>query len=119
MKRVGLLTLNKNIDNFFNENEQLAFSVAHVVPGEHARASAHPPCEKGHAHLAMHRQHARIHGVLRCAKSAFPLYSIALYPDSPGVIGCSPISTSQQKGHCLIQVMRSWCLNGHCLKQTA
>ena len=54
MKRVGLLTLNKNIDNFFNENEQLAFSVAHVVPGERARASAHPPCDKrlctyGHA----------------------------------------------------------------------
>ncbi|KAK9840788.1 hypothetical protein WJX81_004808 [Elliptochloris bilobata] len=33
MKRVGTLTLNRNIDNFFNENEQLAFSVAHVVPG--------------------------------------------------------------------------------------
>ncbi|KAK9840805.1 hypothetical protein WJX81_005942 [Elliptochloris bilobata] len=33
MKRVGTLTLNSNIDNFFNENEQLAFSVAHVVPG--------------------------------------------------------------------------------------
>ena len=55
MKRVGLLTLNKNVDNFFNENEQLAFSVAHVVPGERARASAHPPCESctpGRAPLA-------------------------------------------------------------------
>ena len=41
MKRVGLLTLNKNIDNFFNENEQLAFSVARVVPGE--RAVPTPP----------------------------------------------------------------------------
>ena len=54
MKRVGLLTLNKNIDNFFNENEQLAFSVAHVVPGKRARASAHPPCDKSRAHLAVH-----------------------------------------------------------------
>lgn len=44
MKRVGLLTLNKNIDNFFNENEQLAFSVAHVVPGERAWASAPQLC---------------------------------------------------------------------------
>ena len=33
MQRVGTLTLDQNIDNFFNENEQLAFSVAHVVPG--------------------------------------------------------------------------------------
>ncbi|KAI4354623.1 hypothetical protein L6164_003472 [Bauhinia variegata] len=30
---VGRLVLNKNIDNFFNENEMLAFNPAHVVPG--------------------------------------------------------------------------------------
>ena len=41
MKRVGTLTLNQNIDNFFNENEQLAFSVAHVVPGEPCYAAMH------------------------------------------------------------------------------
>ncbi|KAL3830512.1 hypothetical protein ACJIZ3_019314 [Penstemon smallii] len=33
MQQVGRLVLNKNIDNFFAENEQLAFSPAHVVPG--------------------------------------------------------------------------------------
>ncbi|XP_057974419.1 catalase isozyme 2-like [Malania oleifera] len=32
---VGRLVLNKNIDNFFAENEQLAFNPAHVVPGVH------------------------------------------------------------------------------------
>ncbi|KAK4744014.1 hypothetical protein SAY87_010326 [Trapa incisa] len=33
LQPVGRLVLNKNIDNFFAENEQLAFSPAHVVPG--------------------------------------------------------------------------------------
>lgn len=33
MQRVGKLVLNQNAANFFNENEQLAFSPAHVVPG--------------------------------------------------------------------------------------
>ena len=34
MRRVGRLVLNQNIQNFFNENEQLAFSPSHIVPGE-------------------------------------------------------------------------------------
>lgn len=34
MQRVGRLVLNQNAANFFNENEQLAFSPAHIVPGE-------------------------------------------------------------------------------------
>ncbi|KAJ4824710.1 Carnitine O-acetyltransferase mitochondrial [Turnera subulata] len=33
LQPVGRLVLNKNIDNFFNENEMLAFNPAHVVPG--------------------------------------------------------------------------------------
>lgn len=33
LQPVGRLVLNKNIDNFFAENEQLAFNPAHVVPG--------------------------------------------------------------------------------------
>ena len=33
MRRVGRLVLNQNIGNFFNENEQLAFSPGHIVPG--------------------------------------------------------------------------------------
>ncbi|CAL8471049.1 g10591 [Coccomyxa elongata] len=33
MQRVGKLVLNQNAANFFNENEQLAFSPAHIVPG--------------------------------------------------------------------------------------
>ncbi|GMH44179.1 hypothetical protein BSKO_12113 [Bryopsis sp. KO-2023] len=33
LRRVGRMVLNKNIDNFFNENEQAAFSPALVVPG--------------------------------------------------------------------------------------
>jgi catalase len=32
-REVGVMTLNQNIDNFFNENEQLAFSPSHIVPG--------------------------------------------------------------------------------------
>ena len=34
MRRVGKLTLNQNTANFFNENEQLAFSPAHILPGK-------------------------------------------------------------------------------------
>ena len=34
MRRVGRLVLNQNIQNFFNEAEQLAFSPSHIVPGE-------------------------------------------------------------------------------------
>lgn len=34
MRRVGRLMLNQNIQNFFNEAEQLAFSPSHIVPGE-------------------------------------------------------------------------------------
>lgn len=33
LQPIGRLVLNKNIDNFFNENEQLAFCPALVVPG--------------------------------------------------------------------------------------
>jgi hypothetical protein len=33
LQPVGRMVLNKNIDNFFNENEQLAFCPALVVPG--------------------------------------------------------------------------------------
>ncbi|GAB4833009.1 catalase [Ancistrocladus abbreviatus] len=33
LQPVGRLVLNKNIDNFFNENEMLAFNPGHVVPG--------------------------------------------------------------------------------------
>ena len=32
-QRVGMLTLNQTTANFFNDNEQLAFSPAHIVPG--------------------------------------------------------------------------------------
>ena len=34
LQPVGRMVLNRNIDNFFNENEQLAFCPALVVPGE-------------------------------------------------------------------------------------
>ena len=34
MKRVGKLTLNQNVANYFNEVEQLAFSPSHILPGE-------------------------------------------------------------------------------------
>ena len=34
LRRVGKLTLNQNAANFFNENEQLAFSPSHILPGE-------------------------------------------------------------------------------------
>lgn len=33
LQPVGRLVLNKNIDNFFAENEMLAFNPAHIVPG--------------------------------------------------------------------------------------
>ena len=33
MRRVGRLMLTQNIGNFFNENEQLAFSPGHIIPG--------------------------------------------------------------------------------------
>ena len=33
LQPVGRLVLNRNPDNFFNENEQLAFSPGLVVPG--------------------------------------------------------------------------------------
>ncbi|KAL6995345.1 catalase A [Sarracenia purpurea var. burkii] len=35
LQPVGRLVLNKNIDNFFAENEQLAFCLALIVPGIH------------------------------------------------------------------------------------
>lgn len=33
VKRIGKMTLNKNVDNFFAETEQVAFHPGHVVPG--------------------------------------------------------------------------------------
>ena len=33
LQPVGRMVLNRNIDNFFNENEMLAFNPGHVVPG--------------------------------------------------------------------------------------
>jgi hypothetical protein len=38
------MVLNRNPDNFFNENEQVAFCPALVVPGELPPAVAPPPC---------------------------------------------------------------------------
>ena len=34
MQPVGRMVLNRNVDNFFNENEQVAFCPAIIVPGE-------------------------------------------------------------------------------------
>src|SRR5699024_172432 len=33
VKIIGKMTLNKNVDNFFAETEQVAFNPGHVVPG--------------------------------------------------------------------------------------
>lgn len=33
VRRIGKMTLNRNVDNFFAETEQVAFHPAHVVPG--------------------------------------------------------------------------------------
>lgn len=33
LQPVGRLVLNRNVDNFFAENEQLAFCPANIVPG--------------------------------------------------------------------------------------
>jgi catalase len=33
LKRIGKMTLNRNVDNFFAETEQVAFHAGHVVPG--------------------------------------------------------------------------------------
>ncbi len=33
VRRVGLMTLNRNPDNYFAETEQVAFCVSHIVPG--------------------------------------------------------------------------------------
>ncbi len=33
LQPVGRMVLNRNVDNFFNENEQLAFSPGVIVPG--------------------------------------------------------------------------------------
>ena len=40
LQPVGRMVLNKNPDNFFNENEQIAFSPALVVPGAQQSLSA-------------------------------------------------------------------------------
>jgi catalase len=33
VKRIGKLTLNRNVDNFFAETEQVAFCPANIIPG--------------------------------------------------------------------------------------
>lgn len=33
MQPVGRMVLNRNVDNFFNDNEQVAFCPAIIVPG--------------------------------------------------------------------------------------
>jgi len=33
LRKLGMMTLNRNVDNFFAETEQVAFHVGHVVPG--------------------------------------------------------------------------------------
>lgn len=40
LQEVGRIVLNENVANFFNENEQLAFSAAHVPPGAPSPAHA-------------------------------------------------------------------------------
>ena len=41
MQPVGRMVLNKNVDNFFAENEQLAFAPGVIVPGEPRDLPAH------------------------------------------------------------------------------
>ena len=45
LQPVGRLVLNKNVDNFFAENEQLAFAPGVVVPGafNNQRCFVYPP----------------------------------------------------------------------------
>lgn len=38
LQPVGRMVLNKNPDNFFNENEQVAFCPALIVPGTHGNS---------------------------------------------------------------------------------
>ena len=33
VQRIGKMTLNRNVDNYFSETEQVAFHIGHVVPG--------------------------------------------------------------------------------------
>lgn len=33
MQRIGKMTLNRNVDNYFAETEQVAFCTTHIVPG--------------------------------------------------------------------------------------
>jgi catalase len=40
MQPVGRMVLNRNIDNFFSENEQVAFSPAVIVPGRAVNTAA-------------------------------------------------------------------------------
>ena len=45
LQQVGRMVLNKNPDNFFNENEQLAFCPALIVPGRPTCLACLPdPC---------------------------------------------------------------------------
>lgn len=54
LQPVGRMVLNKNPDNFFNENEQLAFCPALVVPGRHTGFSNLCPWLLGMSIAATH-----------------------------------------------------------------
>jgi catalase len=56
---VGKLVLNRNVDNFFAETEQVAFCTSHLVPGIEA---SHDPLLQGRLHSYLDTQISRLGG---------------------------------------------------------
>jgi catalase len=60
IRALGLMTLNRNPDNFFAETEQVAFCTAHVVPGIDF---SNDPLLQGRIHSYLDTQISRLGGV--------------------------------------------------------
>ena len=59
LQPVGRMVLNKNPDNFFNENEQIAFCPALVVPGAHQLPTQQERLPLKQAQLSCSSAHSR------------------------------------------------------------
>jgi len=57
LMRVGSMVLNQNPENFFNDNEQLAYSPGHIVPGTTAAHASMLCCFPLYVLACMQKHH--------------------------------------------------------------
>ncbi len=97
LQPVGRMVLNKNPDNFFNENEQLAFCPALIVPGKQTRQHR---CD---SHKWWNIGQCALQYEASSAASAFPIVKVFEW-------GMQHVGFMQGRWYCLSSLQSWWSM---------